>query len=51
MQFCARVFQNSDMKKHLSESNYKKSSERPRVFPGLMTPVQTTMFLHLDETG
>ena len=31
-----RVFQNSDMKKHLSENNNEKLTERPRVFTELM---------------
>jgi hypothetical protein len=35
----------------LSESNNGKWPERSRSLHGLMTLVQTTMFLRLDETG
>ena len=39
------------MKQHLLENNNGKWPDRPKVFPELMTPVEATMFLRLDETG
>jgi hypothetical protein len=40
----------SQMKTDLPNNN-GKWPERPRVFPGLMTPVEAAMFLRLDQTG
>ena len=38
-------------RKHLSHFDKDFWPERPRVFPGLMTPVEAAMFLRLDQTG
>jgi len=39
------------MKKLIPESKNGNWPQRPRVFPGLMTPTEAAMFLRLDQTG
>lgn len=39
------------MEANTSNKTNGKWPERPRQFPDLMTPVETAMFLRLDETG